>query len=262
VLPAGHYRLRLTSGPVAGVADAAGNLLDGDVNATAGGAFVRTFFVAEGAAGDFDNDGEVDDRDIDLLMEARNAGANDPQFDLTGDGLVNQADVDYLVETILGTHYGDANLDSIVNAADVAILASNFGWSGGPAWARGNSNGDDNVDLEDLAKLQANMGAGGAPSPIVSPVASSPAAVVVRNVTGSTPAADGGPRTGDGQRDVPISSRRSDALGAARNRRALAIDALMASDVDTIRSRRIRRASLAANNDATAGVVHSITERR
>ncbi|MEX2185287.1 MAG: right-handed parallel beta-helix repeat-containing protein, partial [Pirellulales bacterium] len=164
-LSPGHYRLRLTSGPVAGVADAAGNLLDGDANATAGGAFVRTFFVAETAAGDFDHDGQVNDQDIDLLMEARNAGANDPQFDLNGDMLVDQADVDYLVETILGTHYGDANLDLVVDAADAAILASNFGWSGGPAWARGNTNGDDSVDLYDLAELQANMSSGAGPAP-------------------------------------------------------------------------------------------------
>ena len=32
---------------MAGIADAAGNLLDGDANGAAGGAFVRAFFVAE-----------------------------------------------------------------------------------------------------------------------------------------------------------------------------------------------------------------------
>jgi hypothetical protein len=165
VLPPGHYRLRLTSGPVVGHSDAAGNLLDGDANATAGGAFVRTFFVAEPISADFDGSGEVDASDIDLLMQARNAGANEPQFDLTGDGLVNQADVDHLVEVVLGTHYGDANLDGAVNASDVAILASHFGAAGGQSWANGNANGDASVDLYDLALMLSNLGTGGSPSP-------------------------------------------------------------------------------------------------
>ena len=42
-LPVGHYRL--TVSPNSGILDTAGNPLDGDGNGTAGGAFVRTFFI-------------------------------------------------------------------------------------------------------------------------------------------------------------------------------------------------------------------------
>jgi Ca2+-binding RTX toxin-like protein len=165
-LAAGHYRLRAVGGPVVGVADAAGNLLDGDANGTVGGTFTRTFIVAEPASADFDNDGEVGATDIDLLMEARNSGAHEPAFDLNGDGTVDQDDVDYLVEVVLGTTYGDANLDGAVNQADVAILAGNFGSQSGAGWASGDGNGDGRVDLSDLIAMQINYEGSGPPSPV------------------------------------------------------------------------------------------------
>lgn len=248
-LSPGHYRLRLTSGPVIGVADAAGNLLDGDANATAGGAFVRSFFVAEAASADFDNDGEVDAADIDLLMEARNSGANEPGFDLNGDGQVNQIDVDYLVEVILGTNYGDANLDGVVNATDAAILAGNFGATG-EGWASGNVNGDGAVDLHDIVLLQSHMGATGAPSPAVASaaaiVAAAPRQVGEETTTALTPQ-----RRASGP---VVAFRRVDrAVRAIMDTRAQAVDAVLAVDAESVRSRRIRRAGLGAVRHDDAG---------
>jgi hypothetical protein len=66
--------------------------------------------------------------------------------------LINQEDVDYLVRVILGTDYGDANLDGVVNAVDVAIVQAHLGQPGG--WAEGNFDGDEFVDEDDLLTAQ------------------------------------------------------------------------------------------------------------
>jgi hypothetical protein len=63
--------------------------------------------------------------------------------------VIDQHDVDYLVQVILGTDYGDANLDGVVDAADLAIVQAHLGQPGG--WAAGNFNGDELVDTDDLA---------------------------------------------------------------------------------------------------------------
>jgi hypothetical protein len=85
--------------------------------------------------------------------------------------LVNQADATRLVEGILHTHFGDANLDGHVDRVDAAILTSNFGWTSGPAWGRGNFSGDAVVDLVDLGIQQRHFGLGPSPSAPAAPEA-------------------------------------------------------------------------------------------
>jgi glycerophosphoryl diester phosphodiesterase len=66
--------------------------------------------------------------------------------------------------------YGDANLDGVVDRADVAILAANFGRTGDAEWSHGNFDLPylgSSVSLADLARLQANF----SPSMEISPVA-------------------------------------------------------------------------------------------
>jgi hypothetical protein len=133
--------------------------------------------------GDFDEDGDVDDHDIDLLSAEIAAGTHQTRFNLTSDDLVNQADATRLVEGILHTHFGDANLDGFVNRADAAIVTANFGWTSGPAWRRGNFNGDAVVDLVDLGIQQLNFGLGPAPSAGAAPAAPE-AVVATRRLTG------------------------------------------------------------------------------
>jgi hypothetical protein len=108
--------------------------------------------------GDFDHDGDQDANDIDLFIAA-------PFIDFNSDAQLDSADSRYLIEEIFHTHFGDANLDGLVNRTDATIVTANLGWSAGPAWARGNFNGDARVDLVDLAMQQANFGFGPAPSP-------------------------------------------------------------------------------------------------
>jgi hypothetical protein len=64
---------------------------------------------------DLNNNNVIEPGEIDALYA--HFGSN-PQYDLTGDGVVNQADVDYMVRTVVRTGYGDTNLDRKVDFTD------------------------------------------------------------------------------------------------------------------------------------------------
>ena len=108
--------------------------------------------------GDFSGDGVVDENDINMLIDEVNAATNNALFDLTGDDpiTVDQADVDQLIFTILGTMYGDLNLDQLVNDQDAAVLAGNWQQQGGATWGDGDITGDGNVNDQDAAILAGN----------------------------------------------------------------------------------------------------------
>ncbi len=114
------------------------------------------------ADGDFDNDGDVDADDIDALFAKLSSG--DGLYDLTGDGVIDQADVDVWVQelAIIGANHGtilaDFNLDGAVDAGDLALLGGSFGVAGDWGWATGDANGDGMIDAGDLALLGANFG--------------------------------------------------------------------------------------------------------
>src|SRR5262245_39718508 len=55
------------------------------------------------AVGDFNQDGNIDVRDVDLLLTAVSAGQYSNQLDLSADAQLDQGDVDLLVTSILGT---------------------------------------------------------------------------------------------------------------------------------------------------------------
>ena len=74
----------------------------------------------------------------------------DLSADMTGDMVVDQMDVDELVQTILGTDYGDVNLDGVIDATDEGIVSTNLGLSG-LGWAGGDLNGDGVTDALDQA---------------------------------------------------------------------------------------------------------------
>ena len=124
--------------------------------------------------GDFDTDGAIAELDIDLLCD--NIG--DGSFDLDGDEDADDDDLVLLVETLVelqdgsgraGTKQGDCDLDGLINATDLAVLAAGFGQSG-LGWAGGNANTDDFTDATDLAIMAANFGftapAGAVPEPM------------------------------------------------------------------------------------------------
>lgn len=72
----------------------------------------------------------------------------DLSADMTGDLIVDQADVTELVEVILGTTYADVNLDGVSGCADRDIAIANLGLAGG--WAQGDVDGDGVVTQADL----------------------------------------------------------------------------------------------------------------
>jgi len=47
-------------------------------------------------------------------------------LDLNDGDVVDRLDVDYLVHTILGTHYGDQNLNGRVDTRDIITAFINF----------------------------------------------------------------------------------------------------------------------------------------
>jgi hypothetical protein len=156
VLPSGTYTAELD---LLGVTDLQGNPLESNGSEKLLFTWLR---------GDVDTNLSLTAADIDALYASFSPSQTDPRFDLDGDGNVDQQDVDVLVTSILGTNYGDANLDHVVNRADAAIVAAHFGGAGG--WASGNFDGAADIALADLALLQQQL------SPAASPEA--PAAVV------------------------------------------------------------------------------------
>ncbi len=62
------------------------------------------------------------------------------RYDLDGDGVIDQSDVDDLVRNILHTNYGDANLDHYTDFGDFQTLL--YDWMGHYGWAGGDFNGD------------------------------------------------------------------------------------------------------------------------
>jgi hypothetical protein len=124
--------------------------------------------------GDVNLDGVVNATDIDLTYA--HFGDTTGRYDLNGNGVVNQGDVDYLVKTILQTGYADANLDGKVDFEDFQVLLDHWqlkaqGWSGGD-W-----NGDGVTDFEDFQALLDNWNPNGFGAVSQSPASTSSAAV-------------------------------------------------------------------------------------
>ena len=132
-------------------------LLANEVFDTAGNALVCNEVIGEDLfrfhklSGDIDGDGIQTDADIDTLFSR--FGNSD--YDLTGDSQTNFADVTKLVEDILGTFFGDANLDGVVDNLDLTILSTNWQQSG-MEWGDADFNGDGTVDDLDLTALASN----------------------------------------------------------------------------------------------------------
>ena len=68
-------------------------------------------------------------------------------------------DLDHLVGEVLGTRYGDTDLDGLVDEDDFETLARNFGAAG--HWSDGDTNGDGHVNFADFVKLANSFGLDG-----------------------------------------------------------------------------------------------------
>ncbi len=80
----------------------------------------------------------------------------DLSADMNGDLMINKSDLDELVQNVLGTQYGDVNLDGKVDGGDLNLLLTNFNQSN-TGWAQGNFLGTATVDGGDLNLLLTNF---------------------------------------------------------------------------------------------------------
>ncbi len=107
--------------------------------------------------GDINADGVVDVRDIDLLSSVLRGETVELAADLTGDGIFDEADTEMMIHTVLGTEFGDANLDGRIDLADFFSLKAASEGSV-PSWADGDVNSDGVVDLQDFYVMRNNFG--------------------------------------------------------------------------------------------------------
>lgn len=137
------------------------NDVDGDgwsdiiASGDAGFAWVRQR-RPERVAGDVTSDGQVTSVDIDRFCAAiRSELPPDPErsaFDLDGDSRIGLADYAYLIDRILRTTAGDANLDGVFDSRDLLLVfqGGRFESNGDALWQEGDWNCDGRFDTSDL----------------------------------------------------------------------------------------------------------------
>ncbi len=111
-----------------------------------------------GVFGDFDGSGTLDAGDLAMMFDALGSGAGPGiDMDLVVDGVINQADIDAWLQVVVGTTYGDLDLDGDVDLFDAATLAANYTGTvanGGQGWSQGDLDGDGDVDFEDAMRFR------------------------------------------------------------------------------------------------------------
>lgn len=114
------------------------------------------------ASGDLNLDTFIDSVDIDTIYAAIAASSTDSLYDLDGNGVVDQSDVDYLVHVILWTTYGDANLDGVFDSSDLVQVFQADEYEDSMAdnstWAEGDFDGDQDFESSDLVFAMADGG--------------------------------------------------------------------------------------------------------
>ena len=128
---------------------------------------------------DFNSDGQIDAQDIDRLCLAIRENDSDSSFDLNTDGKVDLQDMDELIQNVLGTSAGDANLDGVFNSSDlVAVFRVGEYEDAIPdnsSWADGDWNCDGEFNSRDIvAAFQAGRYVAASPLPALLPKSLSP----------------------------------------------------------------------------------------
>ena len=133
----------------------------------------------DSVTGDFDNDQQVTAADIDLLLDAIGRGSRQEVYAVSGAEVATSTDVEFLVNTIFGTHLGDTDLNGVVDAADLNQIGLNWQRHECQGWSKGDFTGDWRVTAADLNILGLNWQQGLAAT-------SEPTARIARSALGGT----------------------------------------------------------------------------
>ena len=104
--------------------------------------------------GDFNGDQSVTEDDLSLLCAAIHQAEPPDAFDLSNDGVVDDVDFQFLVEDILQTTVGDANLDGVFNSSDLILIFQAGEYEdqqpGNSTWGEGDWDCDGDFTTADL----------------------------------------------------------------------------------------------------------------
>ena len=123
-------------------------------------ATVRHYAVLPAIPGDFSGSNTLDLEDINLIDEELRGESTNRVFDLNEDALVTGEDRRKLIQDLLGTSFGDSNLDGTVDAGDLNNLALHWQSPTTTSWVLGDFTGDGNTNAADLNLLALNWRSG------------------------------------------------------------------------------------------------------
>ena len=127
--------------------------------------------------GDFDFSGGYNAADVDLLNTQipGTVPPVDPKFDVapfgSPDDIIDTNDRDTWIRTLVGSNYGDTDLDGDIDTSDLTISIINFTSAGGTGkfWSDGDTDGDMDVDTLDLTTSIINFTGAAAATAIPEP---------------------------------------------------------------------------------------------
>jgi hypothetical protein len=121
---------------------------------------------AVSSVGDFDEDGVYGVSDFALMFDAIRSPTPDERFDVSGSGTVDYWDLQWLVNDIYKTWWGDANLDGVFSTGDLVTVFQVGKYESGmhAHWGEGDWEGDGVFNSTDLVHFLANS-AGYCPGP-------------------------------------------------------------------------------------------------
>ena len=119
-----------------------------------------------GIVGDFNENGELDVEDIDLLTAASASGANDKNFDLNDDDLVDFGDVTVWAKDLRNSWIGDSDLDLLFNSGDFVLVFTAGKYETGDAavWSQGDWNVSIIWDHRDYISLRYELSSESTPA--------------------------------------------------------------------------------------------------
>ncbi|MCA9199483.1 MAG: PEP-CTERM sorting domain-containing protein, partial [Planctomycetales bacterium] len=111
-------------------------------------------YVGAADLGDFDQDGQLDSQDIELLVQAIRGMEFEEQFDLDMNTVLDGEDLLYWVEFVKQTTVGDSNLDGKFDSSDLVMVFQAGQYEddqdANSTWSAGDWNGDGDFTTADL----------------------------------------------------------------------------------------------------------------